>query len=194
MKIKQQKQIKAFLIQELGNEKGSEVFDQQEKILDELIKTTKDKSQNQMQTLIQTILSRIALYKALSSGDFQKEDVFRIMRKYMIDVVAAQKHSATVKQEMIPGFYYIYRNIFLKVLRTTDLWESTQSCTKDSFDAAITKCLWHTACVENGCAELCPLFCDVDDVNYGGLKKMGFKRTKTLGYGGDCCDFHFYKK
>ncbi|MCI6505808.1 MAG: L-2-amino-thiazoline-4-carboxylic acid hydrolase [Ruminococcus sp.] len=23
---------------------------------------------------------------------------------------------------------------------------------------------------------------------------MGFKRTKTLGYGGDCCDFHFYKK
>ena len=21
------------------------------------------------------------------------------------------------------------------------------------------------------------------------LKKMGFSRTKTLGYGGDCCDF-----
>ncbi len=194
MKIKQQKQIKAFLIQELGNEKGSAVFDQQEKILDELIQNIKNKSQNQMQTLIQTILPRIALYKTLLNGDFQKEDVFKIMRKYMIDVVAAQKHSATVKQEMIPGFYYIYRNIFLKVLRTTDLWESTQSCTKDSFDAAITKCLWHTACVENDCAELCPLFCDVDDVNYGGLKKMGFKRTKTLGYGGDCCDFHFYKK
>lgn len=194
MKIKQQKQIKAFLIQELGNEKGSEVFAQQEKTLDELIQHTKNKSKNQMETLIQTILPRIALYKVLLKGDFQQEDVFKIMRKYMMDVVAAQKHSATVKQEMIPGFYYIYRNIFLKVLRTTDLWESTQSCTKDSFDAAITKCLWHTACVENGCAELCPLFCDVDDVNYGGLKKMGFHRTKTLGYGGDCCDFHFYKK
>mgnify|MGYP002621122471 CR=1 FL=1 len=25
-------------------------------------------------------------------------------------------------------------------------------------------------------------------------KKLGFKRTKTLGYGDDCCDFHFYKK
>ncbi|MFR4022048.1 MAG: L-2-amino-thiazoline-4-carboxylic acid hydrolase [[Eubacterium] siraeum] len=23
---------------------------------------------------------------------------------------------------------------------------------------------------------------------------MGFTRTKTLGYGGDCCDFHFFKK
>lgn len=36
-------------------------------------------------------------------------------------------------------------------------------------------------------------FCDVDDVTYGGLKKIGFTRTKTLGYGGDCCDFHFLR-
>ncbi len=56
------------------------------------------------------------------------------------------------------------------------------------------KCLWHTACIENNCEELCRLFCDVDNVTYGGLKKLGFSRTKTLGYGGDCCDFHFYKK
>ena len=52
----------------------------------------------------------------------------------------------------------------------------------------------HTACKENGCEELCHLFCDVDDVTYGGLKKIGFTRTKTLGYGGDCCNFHFFKK
>lgn len=56
------------------------------------------------------------------------------------------------------------------------------------------KCLWHTACVENGYPELCPLFCDVDNVTYGGLKKLGFSRTQTLGYGGDCCDFHFFRK
>ena len=31
-------------------------------------------------------------------------------------------------------------------------------------------------------------------ITYGELKKLGFSRTKTLGYGGDCCDFHFYKK
>ena len=26
------------------------------------------------------------------------------------------------------------------------------------------------------------------------LKKLGFSRTKKLGYGNDYCDFHFYKK
>ena len=44
------------------------------------------------------------------------------------------------------------------------------------------------------CAKLCHLFCDVDNVTYGELEKIGFSRTKTLGYGEDCCDFHFYKK
>ena len=116
------------------------------------------------------------------------------MRKYMIDKIAAQKHSSMVKMEKVPGLYAIYRNIFLKIMRKTDLQESVQNRGKDYFDVTIKKCLWHTACVENGCAELCRLFCDVDNVTYGGLNKIGFTRTKTLGYGGDCYDFHFFKK
>lgn len=112
----------------------------------------------------------------------------------MIYEVAEKKHSSTAKMELIPFFYKIYSRVFLKVVRKSDLWVSEQNCGKDYFDVTMKKCLWHTACVENDCEELCPLFCDVDDITYGGLKKIGFKRTKTLGYGGDFCDFHFYKK
>ena len=180
MKIKQQKQIKAFLIEEFGNKKGCAVSDRQEKMLDTLIQNTKNKSENQMKTLAQTILPRIALHKCLSEEGFSEEDVYKYMRKYMLDKVAAKKHASTAKMELVPGFYAIYSNIFLKI--------------NDYYDVTIKKCLWHTACVENGCENLCRLFCDVDDVTYGGLKKIGFTRTKTLGYGGDCCDFHFFKK
>ena len=194
MNIKQQKQIKSFLIEEFGIDKGNALFDKQETMLNELIKNTKNKTENQMKTLIQTILPRIALYKVLEKDCFQEEDVYKYMRKYMFDKVATKKHSSTAKMELVPGFYSIYSNIFLKIMRTTDLQESVQSHGKDYFDVTIKRCLWHTACVENGCANLCRLFCDVDDVTYGGLKKIGFTRTKTLGYGGDCCDFHFYKK
>ena len=56
MKIKQQKQIKMFLIREFGEEQGNAIFGQQENILETLIANTKNKSQNQMKTLIQTIL------------------------------------------------------------------------------------------------------------------------------------------
>ena len=126
-------------------------------MLNELIKNTKNKSENQMKTLVQTIPPRIALYKVLSEEDFSEENIYQYMRKYMIDKVAKKKHSSTEKMELVPGFYSIYSKIFLKIMR------------------------------------LCRLFCDVDDVTYGGLKKIGFTRTKTLGYDGDCCDLHFYK-
>ena len=157
MKIKQQKQIKAFLIEEFGNKKGCAVSDRQEKMLDALIQNT--------------ILPRIALHKCLSEEGFSEEDVYKYMRKYMLDKVAAKKHASTAKMELVPGFYAIYSNIFLKIMRTTDLQESTQAYGNDYYDVTIKKCLWHTACVENGCENLCRLFCDVDDVTYGGLKK-----------------------
>ena len=194
MKMKQQQQIRSFLIREFGEDKGSELFSQQESRLDAIIAGTADKTKNQMKTLTQTILPRIALYKVLLDSGCAQEDVEALMRRYMLDVVAAQKHRSTARMERVPGFYAIYSRIFLRIMRTTDLQVSTQRCGKDYYDITITKCLWHTACVENECPELCRLFCDVDDVTYGGLQKIGFSRTKTLGYSGDCCDFHFFRK
>lgn len=194
MKIKQQKQIKAFLAESFGNDRGGKLFEMQDKALGEIIGNTKGKTENQMKTLIQTILPRIALYKSFIAAGLSDDDVYKYMRKYMLEIVAAKKHSSTVKMEIVPGFYAIYSRVFLKIMRTTDLQESVQEHGKDYFNVIITKCLWHTACVENGCEELCRLFCDVDDVTYGGLKKIGFTRTKTLGYGGACCDFHMFRK
>lgn len=53
--------------------------------------------------------------------------------------------------ELMPGFYSIYSNIFLKIMRNIELQESVQKQGKGYFDITIKKCLWHTACVENGC-------------------------------------------
>ena len=39
---------------------------------------------------------------------------------------------------------------------------------------------------------LCRCFCDSDDVSYENLHpQLVWHRTKTLGRGGDCCDFCF---
>lgn len=54
----------------------------------------------------------------------------------------------------------------------------------------MTKCPYHDASVYYGCPELCHCFCDSDDITYDGLHpKLYWHRTKTLGRGGDCCDF-----
>lgn len=194
MKIKQQKQIRAFLIEAFGNDRGDALFGAQDKMLGALIANTKNKSASQMKTLTQTILPRIALYKALLGDGIPEADAYAYVQKYMLEKVAVKKHKSVAGMEIVPGFYALYSKIYLRIMRKTDLQESTQSHDKKSYDVTITKCLWHTACVENGCAEMCRLFCAVDDVTYGGLRKIGFTRTKTLGNGDDCCDFHFFRK
>ena len=194
MKIAQQKEIKEFLVETFGKERGNALFEQQGQALNTLIGKIENKSENQRKTLIQTILPRIAMYQVLPETGPSGEDLEACMRRYMMDIVGAKKHAFPVKMEWMPGFYFLYSRIFLKIVRTMDLWESVQKHDRNSFDVTMKKCLWHTACMENGCPELCRLFCDVDNATYSGLKKLGFSRTKTLGYGEDCCDFHFYKK
>ena len=124
MQSKQQKQIKVFLIQTFGGSRGGTLFSRQEKMLDRLIKTAANRSKNQMKTLVQTILPRIALYKVLQA-ELPAEETFTHMRTYMMDWVAAEKHAFTVKMESVPGFYRIYSYCFLKIMRTSDLWEHT---------------------------------------------------------------------
>ena len=194
IKCPQMQQIRTFLTAAVGEEQGNLLAHQAETNLSAILAATQGKTKNQMKTLTQTILPRIALYKALQASGRTEEEITSLMRHYMLDVVAAKKHASTAKMERVPGFYRLYSSIFLKIMKTTDLQQSTQHREKDSYDITITQCLWHTACVENGCEELCRLFCDVDDVTYGGLRKIGFSRTQTLGYGGKCCDFHFYRK
>ncbi|MDE6764243.1 MAG: hypothetical protein K2J73_11290, partial [Oscillospiraceae bacterium] len=120
MKIKQQSAIKKFLIREFGEQKGLLLFEKQELLLQAVINQTKGKSKNQFKTLTQTILPRIALYLVLTELEQQKDAALDTMRKYMIDIVAAGKHASTANMEKVPGFFYIYRSIFLKIMRTTD--------------------------------------------------------------------------
>lgn len=194
MKIKQQKIIKNFLFSELDTEVAQKIFDEQNNILEKIILNAFNKTKNQLKTLKNTILPRISLYKALNNYGFSMEDSNNHMKNYMLNYIAKSKHNSMVKMEKVPGFYSLYSKMFLKIMRKTDLQQSKQKHDAKSFDVTITKCLWHQACVENECPELCRLFCDVDNITYGELNKIGFTRTQTLGYGGDCCDFHFFKK
>lgn len=194
MNIRRQKQIKAFLVEEFGADRGNALFHSQEKTLYTLIENEGDKSGAQRKTPAQTILPCIALYKALLQDSSLREGAHGYVQKYMLEKAAAEKHASPAKMEAVPGFYRIYNSVFLKIMRISDLWESEQRSGKDCFDVTIKSCLWHTACAENGCPELCRLFCDADNVTYGGLRKIGFSRTKTLGCGADCCDFHFFRK
>lgn len=105
MKIKQQKIIKNFLFSELDTEVAQKIFDEQNNILDKIFLNAFNKTKNQLKTLKNTILPRIALYKALNNYGFSMEDSNNHMKNYMLNYIAKSKHNSMVKMEKVPGFY-----------------------------------------------------------------------------------------
>ncbi len=191
--MNQQKQIRKWLNKAI-KEDAERIFSSQTSIYNKCVSSLTGRTPNQYKTLAKTILPRIALYKALKADNKLSSQAYVLVHKYMVEVIGMQKNKSTKGLEIVPGFYRVYSKSFLKIMRTTDLQESIQLEGKDYYDITITNCLWHNACKEFGCPELCPAFCDVDDITYGNLRKIGFTRTQTLGKGGKCCDFHFFKK
>ena len=54
----------------------------------------------------------------------------------------------------------------------------------------IVHCPYYETCKRYGCPEITHVFCDGDDAGYSNLHPMlKWSRTKTIGRGGDCCDF-----
>lgn len=105
MRGKRKKQIRAFLIRELGENKGQALFEKQAETLQALIKSETGKSKSQKKALAQTILPSIALYQALTKDASLKAQAYAYVQKYMLEVVAAKKHASTAKMEFIPGFF-----------------------------------------------------------------------------------------
>ena len=95
----------------------------------------------------------------------------------------------------IPGFCRKVPGIFSS--QTPKLFGETAGfaareiqTTGDVWRIDMTRCPYHDSCVQYGCPELCHCFCDSDDITYDGMHpKLCWHRTKTLGRGGDCCDF-----
>lgn len=65
---------------------------------------------------------------------------------------------------------------------------------KNSIRFDILKCPYCEYLSELGCPELTVVFCESDEYAYGCLEVMEFRRTQTLGTGGDKCDFYMAVK
>lgn len=64
---------------------------------------------------------------------------------------------------------------------------------KGEYRMDVTSCPYNRYLTLLGCREITKLFCENDDRMYGNLPGVEFIRTKTIGKGGDCCDFYMRK-
>ncbi len=150
-------------------------------------------SQEKQRHLENQILPGIAAYETLQSV-MSKEEALQTVHGY-VEQKAWRMKRLLLKLMRIPGLYRRVPGIFAR--ETPKLFGETAGFAARELQTTggvwridMTKCPYHDACVHYGCPELCHCFCDSDDITYDGMHpKLYWHRTKTLGRGGDCCDF-----
>jgi hypothetical protein len=187
--------INEFVVSEYGKELGKEINENQNRIYKRLASELKGKTENQINTLKNTILPRIALYNALIEMNYSKDESFLKVKKYLDQIVGKKMNEQLKKAERIPGFFTIFRKKMYKEVTSNDNWNvEILENAKNVIRYNIKSCLWHAACKENECPELCQIFCDVDHIIYGNMKKVEFIRQGTIGEGQEFCDFCYQRK
>ena len=185
------KEIKIFLQNNFSNDYLS-ILNLVQSIFNDInIGLDKYYSKNQIKTLTHKIHPRIALYKAFTQKGYTKEQTSEIVGKCIFEY--GKKLNSMYKTiEKIPFMKCLFANIFKNQMLKNDNWKSNiVKSSRNNIEVNIYKCLWYDTCVKNDCKNLCKYFCDVDNVIYNGLKKIIFKRTSTIYYGNEYCDFKY---
>lgn len=152
-----------------------------------------DASKEKKRHLEKQILPGIAAYETLGTV-MSKQEAFRTVHGY-VEAHALAGRKMLTGMLRLPGLYRLVPGVFAAMVREI-FGEKAGFDAKEYRTAGgvmridMVKCPYHETCVRCGCPELCACFCDSDDIAYDNMHpKLLWHRTKTLGRGGNCCDF-----
>ena len=163
----------------------------------ELLKENKNASPA-LQRHLQQILPCIAFYEVLVEKAGSKENALEIYAAWCFGKI--EKMAKWIPKIMkIPGLYKkvpgIMRGMLDKLFGHAAGFDYVEVECENGFAVNMTVCPYVETCKKYGCPELVQFFCKSDDITYGNMhKKLVWGRTKTLGTGGDCCDFSMWIK
>lgn len=152
-----------------------------------------DASKEKKRHLEKQILPGIAVYETLKIV-MTPEEAFRTVHGY-VESYALSARKMLVGLLRLPGLYRLVPGASVRMMHKT--FNGAAGFAAKEYRIAggvmridMVKCPYHESCVRYGCPELCACFCDGDDIAYDNMHpKLLWHRTKTLGRGGDCCDF-----
>ncbi len=187
--------INRELVKIYGNEKTDVIVGLAKKHYQECQVLCKDVSKGERIHLEDTILPATAVYKALLEVD--KENAIKNVNDIIIAL--CEKAGSILNSGMkIPGA----TSVFMKLLPKMAVKLFGRECGFDyiNFEASsdilqmdMTQCPYVKYAKLFGVEELMSVFCNSDFATYGKLDKISFRRTKTLGTGGNMCDFKFIR-
>ena len=192
--VKYLDQIVPHLSEKYGNEKAQAIMAKALKRYDEIVAENSDEPKEHYMHTRERIYPAVAVFDAMISEGIDRAETADFLNDYHRWRASgmAPKIKAIFK---IPGMYKLVPKFFYNMtqksfgphmgFRSEDGYVS-----KDEMRFNMIKCPYFDKCAHYGCPEIVQGYCDADDICYGNMHpRLSWDRTKTLGHGGDCCDF-----
>ncbi|GAA0741299.1 L-2-amino-thiazoline-4-carboxylic acid hydrolase [Clostridium oceanicum] len=140
------------------------------------------------------ILPSIAVYMEMIEFGYSREESLRYIKD---SAIIANKSMADFFKTIgkLPFGYSLFRKLCPLAIKNSFCepgWKMKWiKNNKDTIEFHAKKCLYFDIMKEEGCVELVPIFCQIDDYVYGNMDNVIWDRKKTLGNGDELCDFRF---
>lgn len=136
----------------------------------------------------------IAVYEAMRAEDISQEKAVWYIREYF-QRLAAKRVPFFQRAIKTFGLARKFPHLFVAGVKKSCqpnagfVYELPESHGNEA-RLNIVRCPYFEICKRYGCPEITAAYCDSDDAGYGNLHpQLIWGRTKTIGHGGDCCDF-----
>ncbi len=159
-----------------------------------LCEENKDEAEALKKHTFRRIYPGIAMYESMTAAGISSEKAVWYIKEYFVRY--CEKKIPHLKRIIaLSGMAKKIPDLFMKISEKSFPEEAgfvyefpERNGNEARFN--IRRCPYMETCQKYGCPEIVRAFCDSDDVAYGNLHKdLKWGRTKTIGRGGDCCDF-----
>ncbi len=193
-RVKYLVQIVPHLEERFGGDKAQAIMQKALTRYDELLKENYDEPKAYHMHTHERIYPAIAVFDAMLAEGIEREETAAFLVGYY--VWRAGSMARLVKALFkVPGLYKVAPKVFSSLTKKSfgpqaGFASEGEYLTENEVGFNMVGCPYKDKCVKYGCPEIVRGFCDADDVCYGDMHpKIVWGRTKTLGYGFDCCDF-----
>ncbi len=145
------------------------------------------------------MFSALAVYEALQEAGMPKDAAFDRVSQAMWDVVETTTAPTYRKLFSKPWVFSLLGKMLPRMFAKGSgtgwryVWHP-ESQSRDYLQFECLQCIYPGFFAKYGAPELGPAFCHADDINYGSIPGIEFRREHTLCKDGQPCDFLFVRK
>ena len=186
--------LESFAQKKYGKEKTEKIMNKAWARYSELLEENKDEPKAYKMHTVDRIYPGIAAFYGLTEEGIERKEAADLLIGYYR--WRSEKMAKMVKKLVgLPGMYKKIPSLFTSLTQKmfgekSGFKYKVYDTGKNEMRIDMLQCPYYEKCKKYGCAEIVPGYCEADDVCYGNMHpKLVWGRTKTIGKGGDCCDF-----